>query len=169
MKLGAARPGCAVNQIYLCVARRHGQTYPASLFSVPAGIGRKLFSISTRRDRDSISYKRYAMPQAGTSINGSRERKGKRTAYIALGSNLGDRISWIERACNEMDARGIKVTRTSSLYETEPMYVLDQDSFVNGACEVSPITFQSSTTGPAVFSNPNVTQRSRQTWSLLRS
>lgn len=80
------------------------------------------------------------MPQAGTSINGSRERKGKRTAYIALGSNLGDRISWIERACNEMDARGIKVTRTSSLYETEPMYVLDQDSFVNGACEVSPTT-----------------------------
>ncbi|KAK4218556.1 Dihydropteroate synthase-like protein [Rhypophila decipiens] len=60
----------------------------------------------------------------------------KRTAYIALGSNLGDRIEWIEKACNEMDARGIKVKRTSSLWETEPMYVLDQDRFVNGACEV---------------------------------
>jgi 2-amino-4-hydroxy-6-hydroxymethyldihydropteridine diphosphokinase/dihydropteroate synthase len=35
-----------------------------------------------------------------------------------------------------MDARGIKVKRTSSLWETEPMYVLDQDRFVNGACEV---------------------------------
>ncbi|KAK0701820.1 putative multifunctional folic acid synthesis protein [Lasiosphaeria miniovina] len=60
----------------------------------------------------------------------------KHTAYIALGSNMGDRITWIEKACSEMDARGIKVTRTSSLWETEPMYVLDQDRFINGACEV---------------------------------
>lgn len=59
-----------------------------------------------------------------------------RTAYIALGSNLGDRVAMIERACREMDARGIKVKRTSSLWETEPMYVLNQDRFVNGACEV---------------------------------
>ncbi|KAH7165474.1 Dihydropteroate synthase-like protein [Dactylonectria macrodidyma] len=60
----------------------------------------------------------------------------KKTAYIALGSNLGDRVAEIERACNEMDHRGIKVKRTSSLWETEPMYVKDQDRFVNGACEV---------------------------------
>lgn len=60
----------------------------------------------------------------------------RRTAYIALGSNLGDRVGMIEQACHEMDARGIKVKRTSSLWETEPMYVLDQDRFVNGACEV---------------------------------
>lgn len=58
-------------------------------------------------------------------------------AYIALGSNLGDRIDWIEKACKEMTARGIKVTRTSSLWETEPMYVLDQGNFINGVCEVS--------------------------------
>lgn len=62
--------------------------------------------------------------------------KRPRKAYIALGSNLGDRIAEIERACREMDARGITVTRTSSLWETEPMYVTDQDRFVNGACEV---------------------------------
>ncbi|PSS02173.1 Dihydropteroate synthase-like protein [Coniella lustricola] len=59
-----------------------------------------------------------------------------RTAYIALGSNLGDRIAEIERACRELDARGIRVKRTSSLWETEPMYYADQDRFVNGACEV---------------------------------
>ncbi|KAI1498730.1 Dihydropteroate synthase-like protein [Biscogniauxia marginata] len=63
-------------------------------------------------------------------------RSSNRTAYIALGSNLGDRVAMIEQACREMDARGIKVKRTSSLWETEPMYVLDQDRFVNGACEV---------------------------------
>ncbi|KUI53881.1 Folic acid synthesis protein fol1 [Cytospora mali] len=62
--------------------------------------------------------------------------KRARTAYVALGSNLGDRIAEIEKACLEMDARGIKVKRTSSLWETEPMYFTDQDRFVNGACEV---------------------------------
>ena len=60
-----------------------------------------------------------------------------KTAYVALGSNLGDRVAEIERACNEMDRRGIRVRRTSSLYETEPMYVADQARFLNGACEVS--------------------------------
>ncbi|KAL2754431.1 hypothetical protein ACRALDRAFT_1063272 [Sodiomyces alcalophilus JCM 7366] len=60
---------------------------------------------------------------------------GRKTAYVALGSNLGDRIAWIEQACREMDRRGIHVRRTSSLWETEPMYVLDQDRFLNGVCE----------------------------------
>ncbi|KAF2850513.1 folic acid synthesis protein-like protein [Plenodomus tracheiphilus IPT5] len=58
-------------------------------------------------------------------------------AFIALGSNLGDRVAMIEQACREMDASGkIRVVRTSSLWETNAMYVLDQDKFVNGACEV---------------------------------
>jgi 2-amino-4-hydroxy-6-hydroxymethyldihydropteridine diphosphokinase/dihydropteroate synthase len=43
----------------------------------------------------------------------------------------------IEQACTEMEAGGkIKILRTSSLWETKAMYVLDQDKFVNGACEV---------------------------------
>ena len=63
-------------------------------------------------------------------------RSSRPIAYIALGSNLGDRVAMIERACREMDSRGIRVKRTSSLWETEPMYVLDQNRFVNGACEV---------------------------------
>ncbi|KAF3767631.1 putative multifunctional folic acid synthesis protein [Cryphonectria parasitica EP155] len=67
---------------------------------------------------------------------GKSKQKTARTAYIALGSNLGDRIAEIERACREMDARGIRVKRTSSLWETEPMYYADQDRFVNGTCEV---------------------------------
>ncbi|TVY90288.1 Folic acid synthesis protein [Lachnellula willkommii] len=58
------------------------------------------------------------------------------TAYIAFGSNMGNRIDWIEQACNEMTEQGIKILRTSSLWETDPMYVLDQDKFVNGVCEV---------------------------------
>ncbi|PGH18698.1 dihydropteroate synthase [Polytolypa hystricis UAMH7299] len=65
-------------------------------------------------------------------------------AFIALGSNMGNRVSMIEKACQEMDNRGIKVKRTSSLFETAPMYVTEQETFVNGVCEVetslSPIT-----------------------------
>ncbi|OQE91991.1 hypothetical protein PENNAL_c0008G06797 [Penicillium nalgiovense] len=57
-------------------------------------------------------------------------------AFIALGSNVGDRVEMIEQACLEMNRVGIKVKRTSSLFETAPMYVLDQDPFINGVCEV---------------------------------
>ncbi|KAF2877557.1 folic acid synthesis protein-like protein [Massariosphaeria phaeospora] len=58
-------------------------------------------------------------------------------AFIALGSNLGDRLTMIENACKELDKSGkIKVLRTSSLWETKAMYVVDQDKFVNGVCEV---------------------------------
>ncbi|PHH84960.1 hypothetical protein CDD83_1115 [Cordyceps sp. RAO-2017] len=49
---------------------------------------------------------------------------------------MGDRVAEIEKACREMDRRGIRVKRTSSLWETEPMYVTDQDRFLNGACEI---------------------------------
>lgn len=57
-------------------------------------------------------------------------------AFIALGSNVGDRVEMIEKACLELDRAGIKVKRTSSLFETTPMYVLDQGTFINGVCEV---------------------------------
>lgn len=71
-------------------------------------------------------------------------------AFIALGSNVGDRVEMIEKACLEMDRANIKVKRTSALFETTPMYVLDQATFVNGACEVRHLlyfnTFPSSIT-----------------------
>lgn len=61
----------------------------------------------------------------------------KRRAFVALGSNMGDRVAMIEQACKEMEASGkIKILRTTSLWETKAMYVVDQDKFVNGACEV---------------------------------
>lgn len=98
----------------------------------------RFFTCSSRRP--ALPFKKYPLPvrlQKGKSAE--MDLPTKRTAYIALGSNMGDRIAWIEKACNEMDARGITVKRTSSLWETEPMYVLDQDRFVNGVCEVGPV------------------------------
>jgi 2-amino-4-hydroxy-6-hydroxymethyldihydropteridine diphosphokinase/dihydropteroate synthase len=57
--------------------------------------------------------------------------------YVALGSNIGDRVTNIEAACREMARAGIRVLRTSSLYETKAMYLESQAPFINGVCEVS--------------------------------
>lgn len=66
------------------------------------------------------------------------DTRNRRRAFIALGSNIGDRFKNIERACNLMNEMGhIKVLRTSGLWETTPMYVVDQELFLNGVCEVS--------------------------------
>ena len=61
----------------------------------------------------------------------------KKLAYIALGSNIGDRLANIERACRLLSEHPrIDLRRTSSLYETVPMYVEDQGHFINGVAEV---------------------------------
>lgn len=64
--------------------------------------------------------------------------KTAKIAYIAFGSNLTNRVHWIERALRQMELKkyGIKILKTSSLWETDPMYVLEQDKFLNGVCEV---------------------------------
>jgi len=57
--------------------------------------------------------------------------------FVALGSNVGNRLDAIERACAAIDKEpDMRIVRTSSLYETEPMYVEEQERFLNGVCEV---------------------------------
>jgi 2-amino-4-hydroxy-6-hydroxymethyldihydropteridine diphosphokinase len=53
-------------------------------------------------------------------------------AYIALGSNLGDRLQNITRAIELLGRLGV-VTVSSSLYETEPVGFHDQPAFLNAA------------------------------------
>jgi dihydroneopterin aldolase/2-amino-4-hydroxy-6-hydroxymethyldihydropteridine diphosphokinase/dihydropteroate synthase len=57
--------------------------------------------------------------------------------FIALGSNIGDRISHIRRAVAALQEGGCELVGCSRLYESEPMYVEDQERFINGAIEVS--------------------------------
>ncbi len=61
----------------------------------------------------------------------------KTTAYIALGSNLGDRKSNIERAI-KMLAKAVKVTlsRVSDIIETAPLASIDQPNYLNTVVEV---------------------------------
>jgi len=58
------------------------------------------------------------------------------TAYLSLGSNLGDRAANIARAVAALRARGAHVTQESSLYETEPLELKEQPWFLNGTLEV---------------------------------
>ncbi|KAG4304409.1 hypothetical protein PORY_002119 [Pneumocystis oryctolagi] len=56
--------------------------------------------------------------------------------YIALGSNLGNRVKFILDAMEKMSMRGIRVLKTSMLYESEPMYFENQPLFYNAVCKV---------------------------------
>ncbi len=56
-------------------------------------------------------------------------------AYIALGSNIGDREGNINKAV-EILKQKLKIIKTSSLYETKPMYIEKQGWFLNGAAKV---------------------------------
>lgn len=53
-----------------------------------------------------------------------------RTVFLGLGSNQGDRAALIGRACSEL-ASFLSGFRSSSLYETAPMYMIDQPLFLN--------------------------------------
>ena len=54
------------------------------------------------------------------------------TAHIALGSNLGDRISNLSLAIDALsNIPETHIDRASHMYESEPAYVTDQDAFLN--------------------------------------
>ena len=57
-------------------------------------------------------------------------------AYVALGSNLGERKQNILTALNYMEQSGLKILAVSSLLETEPYGVTDQPSFINAAVKI---------------------------------
>ena len=54
------------------------------------------------------------------------------TAYLSLGSNLGDRVANLQEAVRCLESYG-KVTAKSSFYETEPMEFTEQPWFLNCA------------------------------------
>jgi 2-amino-4-hydroxy-6-hydroxymethyldihydropteridine diphosphokinase len=55
--------------------------------------------------------------------------------YLALGSNLGNREGHLRAGCQGLSARGVDITRSASLYSTEPREVLDQPWFLNTVIE----------------------------------
>ena len=53
------------------------------------------------------------------------------TIYLSLGSNVGDREVNLRAAIAALPGAGVRVTRVSSIYETEPVDYLEQDWFLN--------------------------------------
>jgi 2-amino-4-hydroxy-6-hydroxymethyldihydropteridine diphosphokinase len=55
--------------------------------------------------------------------------------YLSLGSNIGDRAANISRALDALGDRGLRITRESRLYETEPVEFRDQAWFLNSVVD----------------------------------
>ncbi len=57
--------------------------------------------------------------------------------YLGLGSNIGDRRAHLTAAGRALPGHGVRVARSSSVYETEPVgLVSDQPDFFNACLQV---------------------------------
>lgn len=64
-------------------------------------------------------------------------QEGWNIAFIAFGSNMGDKFRNICTALNHLRAnKYIRAPKVSSLFESEPMYYKDQDVFMNGCVQI---------------------------------
>jgi 2-amino-4-hydroxy-6-hydroxymethyldihydropteridine diphosphokinase len=59
-----------------------------------------------------------------------------KTAYLGLGSNVGDREANLRGAVERLAAAGMRVLRTSPIYETEPVDYTAQRWFLNQVVEI---------------------------------
>ena len=58
-------------------------------------------------------------------------------SHIGIGSNLGDRRKSIENAIHYLrETSGIKVKKSSAIYETEPVGGPEQPKYLNGVIEI---------------------------------
>lgn len=61
----------------------------------------------------------------------------RRTGYLGLGSNVGDRAGHLRAAIAMLGEHGVEVEAVSSAYETEPVgEVLDQPDFLNATIRI---------------------------------
>jgi len=61
-------------------------------------------------------------------------------AFLSLGSNLGDRMGYLERALSLLSAdEDITVLNVSSVYETDPVGYKDQGCFLNLVCRIETV------------------------------
>jgi 2-amino-4-hydroxy-6-hydroxymethyldihydropteridine diphosphokinase len=57
------------------------------------------------------------------------------TVYLSLGSNVGDREANLRAGIAALPGAGVRVTRVSAFYETEPVDYLEQAWFLNCVVE----------------------------------
>ena len=61
--------------------------------------------------------------------------KNLNSIYLSLGSNIGDRTDNLTKAIVELSKK-MKIIKSSSIYETEPLLFENQNSFLNMILEV---------------------------------
>ena len=64
-----------------------------------------------------------------------------KTAYLSLGSNVGDREKMLRSALAALETERLKVVRVSSIYETEPQNLKAQGWFLNLVAEIETSLF----------------------------
>jgi 2-amino-4-hydroxy-6-hydroxymethyldihydropteridine diphosphokinase len=70
-------------------------------------------------------------------MSGIQDLKELNIAYIALGSNIGDKLDYLRKAVKEIEKEnGCKVVSVSSVYETKPFGNAEQENFYNCAAEI---------------------------------
>ena len=63
-------------------------------------------------------------------------REAASLAVLGLGSNVGDRRCWLQRAVQDLSSNELEILQASSLYLTEPVDYPDQAWFLNQALVV---------------------------------
>lgn len=76
-----------------------------------------------------------------STTSGSDGSKNVRTAYIGLGTNLGQRVKNLNDAVSTLDRLGVedgmtRVVETSWIYESDAMYHEEQERFLNAVVKV---------------------------------
>lgn len=101
----------------------------------------QLQHLSTSRESKSRIFSRCLLQCALTqqtsyssmSMSSLENHSLNQEVVIALGSNVGDRITNFNEALRLMKKSGIQISRHGCLYESKPAYVTDQPLFLNSA------------------------------------
>lgn len=103
--------------------------------SCAEGLARMLLRKYEKIDRLSLTVRKpqAPIPHEFGDVSVTVER-GRHTAYVALGSNIGDRKAFLDGAVRGLDENeDTKVLKVSSFIETKPYGGVEQEDFLNGA------------------------------------
>ena len=77
-------------------------------------------------------------PRSALLAGGLRPAGRMPLCVLGLGSNLGNRAANLHRALRLLrETVGVRLERTSLLYDSSPQYVTEQPRFLNATCEIT--------------------------------
>ena len=138
---------CHVNKITVRVEKPNAITFASS---AGVEITRTTFSLEDKMRHLVLPYLNRASFELKKRVDGASactvsvddaklSEEDGHIAFLALGSNMGDSIANIKESLQLLEKdNNCKVLDTSFLYDTSPMYNVDQPRFVNAACKVKP-------------------------------